>query len=157
MPFRVKSGEQVVEVLGTHFDINAYANEPSIKTTLLEGSVKVNYNSASALIKPGQQTVISLNNFKEIVVRDADLEKEMAWKNGVFSFENDDLQSVMRQIARWYDAEVIYEGDFPDDKFFGGIPKSSKLSGVAKILELNNIHLKINGRTIRVNYKAPAP
>lgn len=157
MPFKVKSGRQVVEVLGTHFDINAYDNEPVIKTTLLEGSVKVNYNNASALIKPGQQTIIALNVAKKIDVRDADLEKELAWKNGAFSFENDDLQSVMRQIARWYDAEVVYEGDFPDDKFFGGIPKSSKLSGVAKILELNNIHLKISGRTIRVNYRAPAP
>ena len=157
MPFKVKSGRQVVEVLGTHFDINAYDNEPVIKTTLLEGSVKVNYNNASALIKPGQQTIIALNDAKKIDVRDADLEKELAWKNGAFSFENDDLQSVMRQIARWYDAEVVYEGDFPDDKFFGGIPKSSKLSGVAKILELNNIHLKISGRTIRVNYRAPAP
>ena len=157
MPFKVKSGRQVVEVLGTHFDINAYDDEPVIKTTLLEGSVKVNYNNASALIKPGQQTIIALNDAKKIDVRDADLEKELAWKNGAFSFENDDLQSVMRQIARWYDAEVVYEGDFPDDKFFGGIPKSSKLSGVAKILELNNIHLKISGRTIRVNYRAPAP
>jgi transmembrane sensor len=157
MPFKVKSGRQVVEVLGTHFDINAYDNEPVIKTTLLEGSVKVNYNNASTLIKPGQQAIIAFNDAKNIDVHDADLEKEMAWKNGAFSFENDDLHSVMRQIARWYDAEVIYEGDFPDDKFFGGIPKSSKLSGVAKILELNNIHLKINGRTIRVNYKVPAP
>jgi transmembrane sensor len=157
MPFKVKSGRQVVEVLGTHFDINAYDNEPVIKTTLLEGSVKVNYNNASTLIKPGQQAIIAFNDAKNIDVHDADLEKEMAWKNGAFSFENDDLHSVMRQIARWYDAEVVYEGDFPDDKFFGGIPKSSKLSGVAKILELNNIHLKISGRTIRVNYRAPAP
>ncbi|HEX8609518.1 MAG TPA: FecR domain-containing protein [Pedobacter sp.] len=157
VPFKVRSGQQIVEVLGTHFDINAYQDEPVIKTTLLEGSVKVHYGTASALIKPGQQTIINVNDHKEITVRDADLEKEMAWKNGIFSFDNDDLKSVMRQIARWYDAEVIYEGDIPDDKFIGGIPKSSRLSGVAKILELNNIHLKINGRTIRVTYKAPAP
>jgi transmembrane sensor len=157
VPFKVRSGQQIVEVLGTHFNINAYQDEPVIKTTLLEGSVEVQYGTASALIKPGQQTIVNVNDQKEIVFRDADLEKEMAWKNGVFSFDNDDLKSVMRQIARWYDAEVIYEGDIPDDKFNGGIPKSSRLSGVAKILELNNIHLKINGRTIRVTYKAPAP
>lgn len=157
MPFRVKSGQQVVEVLGTHFDVNAYPDEPVMKTTLLEGSVKVHNGSAFETIKPGQQTVIKINDAKLITVRDADLEKEMAWKNGAFSFDNDDLKSVMRQIARWYDAEVIYEGDFPDDKFIGGISRSSKLSGVAKILGLNNIRLKISGKTIRVSYMNPAP
>ena len=157
MPFRVKSGQQVVEVLGTHFDVNAYPDEPVMKTTLLEGSVKVHNGSAFETIKPGQQTVIKINDAKLITIRDADLEKEMAWKNGAFSFDNDDLKSVMRQIARWYDAEVIYEGDFPDDKFIGGISRSSKLSGVAKILGLNNIRLKISGKTIRVSYMNPAP
>jgi transmembrane sensor len=157
MPFRVKSGQQVIEVLGTHFDVNAYADEPALKTTLLEGSVKVTTGQAIALIKPGQQALINLTDQKKIIVRDADLEKEMAWKNGVFSFENDDLKSIMRQIARWYDADVIYEGEFPDDKFFGGIPRNSKLSAVAKILKLNNIILKIDGKTIRVSYQNPAP
>jgi transmembrane sensor len=157
MPFKVQSRQQVVEVLGTHFDVNAYHDEPVVKTTLLEGSVKVHYGTAAALIKPGQQTLVKLADFKDIVTRDADIEKEMAWKNGVFSFDNDDLRSVMRQIARWYDAEVIYEGDFPDETFIGGISKNSKLSQVAQILKLNNINLKINGKTIRVSYKAPAP
>jgi transmembrane sensor len=157
MPFRVRSGQQVVEVLGTHFDINAYKDEAVIKTTLLEGSVSVQSSAASTVIKPGQQAVIAVNNYKKIIIQDADLEKELAWKNGVFSFENDDLKSIMRQIARWYDAEVIYEGDFPDDKFIGGISRNSKLSAVAKILELNNINLKINGKTIRVSYKKTAP
>ena len=119
--------------------------------------MKVTVGQATALIKPGQQAVIDKGDQKKITVRDADLEKEMAWKNGVFSFENDDLKSIMRQIARWYDADVIYEGEFPDDKFIGGIARNSKLSAVAKILELNNIHLKINGRTIRVSYLNTAP
>jgi len=157
MPFRVKAGQQVVEVLGTHFDISAYQDEPIMKTTLLEGSVKVKYSNASETIKPGQQTVIQLTGDKTIQVRNANLEKEIAWKNGIFSFENDDLKSIMRQISRWYDASVIYEGDFPDDKFIGGISRNSKLSEVSKILELNNINLKISGKTIRVSYKSPAP
>jgi transmembrane sensor len=156
MPFIVKSREQVIEVLGTHFDVNAYADEPAIKTTLLEGAVKVTYQKASVSIKPGQQAVIDKDDQKNIKVRNADLEREMAWKNGVFSFENDDLKSIMRQVARWYDVEVIYEGKFPDDKFFGGIPRNSKLSAVAKILELNNIQLIISGKTIRVSYQNPA-
>ena len=157
MPFRVKSGQQVIEVLGTHFDVNAYADEPALKTTLLEGAVKVTVGQAIALIKPGQQSVVNNSDLKKIIVSNADLEKEMAWKNGVFSFENDDLKSIMRQIARWYDVDVIYEGEFPDDKFFGGIPRNSKLSAVAKILKLNNILLKIDGKTIRVSYQNPAP
>jgi transmembrane sensor len=157
MPFRVQSGQQVVEVLGTHFDVNAYGDEPVLKTTLLEGSVKVTVGRATALIKPGQQSVVNNTDQKKIIVSNADLEKEMAWKNGVFFFENDDLKSIMRQVARWYDADVIYEGEFPDDKFFGGIPRNSKLSAVAKILKLNNILLKIDGKTIRVSYQNPAP
>lgn len=157
MPFKVKSGQQIIEVLGTHFDVNAYADEPALKTTLLEGSVKVTVGQATALIKPGQQTIVNNTDLRKIIVSNADLEKEMAWKNGVFSFENDDLKSIMRQIARWYDVDVIYDGEFPDDKFFGGIPRNSKLSAVAKILKLNNILLKIDGKTIRVSYHNPAP
>lgn len=157
MPFMVKSGQQVIKVLGTHFDVNAYADEPALKTTLLEGAVEVTSHKAVVRIKPGQQALVEKKDQKNIIVREADLEKEMAWKNGVFSFENDDLKSIMRQVARWYDVEVIYEGEFPDDKFFGGIPRNSKLSAVAKILELNNIQLKVNGKTIRVSYQNPAP
>jgi len=156
MPFMVKSGQQVIKVLGTHFDVNAYADEPALKTTLLEGAVEVTSHKAAVRIKPGQQALVEKKDQKNIIVREADLEKEMAWKNGVFSFENDDLKSIMRQVARWYDVEVIYEGEFPDDKFFGGIPRNSKLSAVAKILELNNIQLKVNGKTIRVSYQNPA-
>ncbi|MEJ7558352.1 MAG: FecR domain-containing protein [Pedobacter sp.] len=156
-PFKVESGKQTVEVLGTHFNINAYHDEPIVKTTLLEGSVKVHSGTAHALIKPGQQTLVTWTDVNHINTREADLDKEMAWKNGAFSFDNDDLKSVMRQIARWYDAEVIYEGEFPNDTFIGGISRNSKLSQVAQILALNNINLKIIGKTIRVSYKTPAP
>jgi len=154
-PFSVSSGTHTVEVLGTHFNINAYSNEKTIKTTLLEGSVKVSVGQRSALIVPGQQTLVERDNPLEITKREADLSKEMAWKNGVFSFENDDLKSVMRQISRWYDVNVVYSGNFPDEEFFGEISRNSNLSEVAKILELNNIHLDIADKTIKVTYLSP--
>ena len=154
-PFIVSSGTHTVEVLGTHFNINAYSNEKAIKTTLLEGSVKVSVGGRSALIVPGQQTLVERDNPLEVIKRNADLSKEMAWKNGIFSFEKDDLKSVMRQLSRWYDVNVVYSGDFPDEEFFGEISRNSNLSEVAKILELNNIHLEIAEKTIKVTYISP--
>ncbi|TDQ07123.1 FecR family protein [Pedobacter metabolipauper] len=152
MPFRVNAAMQSIEVLGTHFNINAYGDEPAIKTTLLEGSVKVSSGQNSAILVPGQQSLIKWDDSRNIVKQFADLEKETAWKDNLFSFDNDDLRAVMRQISRWYDAEVVYVGDFPDEKFFGEISRNSNLSEVAKIFELNNIHLNISGKTIKVSY-----
>ena len=154
-PFSVSSGTHTVEVLGTHFNINAYSNEKTIKTTLLEGSVKVSVGERYELIVPGQQTLVERDTPFEITKKNADLSKEMAWKNGIFSFERDDLKSIMRQISRWYDVNVVYSGDFPDEQFFGEISRNSNLSEVAKILELNNIHLEITGKTIKVSYISP--
>jgi transmembrane sensor len=150
-PFKVKSGIQTIEVLGTHFNVNAYHDEAAIKTTLLEGSVKVAAGTNTGLIVPGQQCVVATqtgNLFK----RNVNLEKETAWKNGVFAFENDDLKAVMRQVARWYDVDVEYAGSFPDQKFFGEISRSSNLSDVFKILEINNVHFAIKGKTVVVSY-----
>lgn len=149
-PFQVRSGNHVVEVLGTHFNINSYSEEDKIITTLLEGSVKVLSGSRSGLIAPGQQSQVSKSGSGIIKVLDADTEKAIAWKNGLFSFNNDDIKSIMGQVARWYDVEVIYEGAITKEKFFGEISRSSKLSDVFKILELNNVHFKIKDKTVTV-------
>ncbi|MCC8408178.1 DUF4974 domain-containing protein [Mucilaginibacter sp. UR6-1] len=149
MPFRVRSQGQTVEVLGTHFNINAYADEQSIKTTLLEGAVKVLNNTSSVTITPGQQAVVTGNT---ITRHDVDTGEETAWKDGVFAFEDADLRSVMRQISRWYDVDVVYDDNLPDDKFYGEISRNSKLSEVFKILELNNFKFRINGKTVTVSY-----
>lgn len=150
--FRVVSGMQTVEVLGTHFNVNAYTDEETIKTTLLEGSVKVSAAKASAVIEPGEQAVWNRSSENELIKRWVDTDKEMAWINGVFSFEGDDLKSIMRQVARWYDVNVIYEGPINEEKYFGGISRNSKLSAVFKILELNNVNFKVSGKTVKVSY-----
>lgn len=150
--FRVVSGLQTVEVLGTHFNVNAYTDEETIKTTLLEGSVKVSTASASAVIEPGEQAVWNRSSENELSKRRIDIDKETAWINGVFTFEGDDLKSIMRQVARWYDVNVIYEGPINEEKYFGGISRNSKLSAVFKILELNNVNFKVSGKTVKVSY-----
>lgn len=153
MPFRVISNNQVVEVLGTHFNINAYTDEGSIKTTLLEGSVKVTSGTSSITIKPGQQAVVNNNT---LTSKQVDLDEETAWKNGVFAFEDADLRSVMRQVSRWYDVDVVYDDNLPGDKFYGEISRNSKLSEVFKILELNNFKFTLKGKTVTVSYAPKA-
>lgn len=153
MPFRVVAGAQTVEVLGTHFNINAYRDEAAVKTTLLEGSVKVSLGSNSTLIIPGEQAVTSTNGSDNIFTHTVDVDKETAWKNGIFSFQNDDLKAVMRQVARWYDVKVIYAANLPHEKFIGEISRTSNLSDVIKILELNDVHFDVQDRTVMVSAK----
>lgn len=151
-PFRVVSGMQTVEVLGTHFNVNAYADEQTIRTTLLEGAVKVFTPKGSSLIEPGEQVVANRLTRNATVKRDVNTAKEISWINGVFSFDGDDLKSVMRQIARWYDVDIVYAGPLNDEKYFGEISRNSRLSEVFKILELNNVQFEVNGKIVKVSY-----
>jgi len=153
MPFKVKSGAQTVEVLGTHFNINAYDDEASIKTTLLEGSVRVSSGTNAVTIVPGQQAGTKRTETGEISKYTVDVDKETAWKDGLFSFQNDDLKSIMRQVARWYDVKVVYASNLPNEKFIGEISRTSNLSDVFKILELNNVHFAVEGKTVTVSAK----
>ncbi|MNL02690.1 fec operon regulator FecR [compost metagenome] len=155
--FKVVSTQQTVEVLGTHFNINAYADEEKIKTTLLEGSVKVANSMSTTIIEPGEQAVVDRTGTGAIVKHHVNIAKETAWINGVFSFEGDDLKSVMRQVSRWYDVNVIYTGTLSDEKYFGEISRSSKLSEVFKILELNNVQFELIGKTVKVSYNQRSP
>jgi ferric-dicitrate binding protein FerR (iron transport regulator) len=150
-PFRVSSGIQTVTVLGTHFNINAYSDEATIKTTLLEGSVEVAAAGNKGLIVPGQQMVVQ-PQAGTLYKRNVNTDKEVAWKNGFFSFDGDDLKAVMRQVARWYNVDVAYSGNLANDQFYGEIPRSSKLADVLKIMEINNVHFDIDGRRITVSY-----
>ncbi|HVW98368.1 MAG TPA: FecR domain-containing protein [Mucilaginibacter sp.] len=151
MPFRVIAGIQTVEVLGTHFNINAYKDETEIKTTLLEGSVKVSSGSNAIRIAPGEQAVTGKNGDNGILKHVVDVDKETAWKNGLFSFRDDDLKYVMRQVARWYDIKVAYDGKLPAERYFGEIPRSSNLSDVFKILELNGVHFEVQNKTVTIS------
>jgi len=152
-PFRVSSNGQTVEVLGTHFNINAYSDERLIKTTLLEGSVRVSRGQKTAVLKPGQQAQISHSDTDSgiSIIPDADIEEAVAWKNGLFILD-DHIQPVMRLISRWYDVDVIYDGAVPDDVFGGEVPRFQNISEVLKVLQLTKkVHFKIDGRKIIVS------
>lgn len=148
-PFNVEAGNISVDVLGTSFNVQAYADDKAIATTLLEGSLKVN----AVLIKPGQQAVINRgaeNNTPEILTG-VDLQKVMAWKNGFFNFENVPLKEVMKQLERWYDIDVKYEGQTPDVIFKGGMDRGVQLSGIIRFLQTFGISATLNGRTMIIS------
>jgi ferric-dicitrate binding protein FerR (iron transport regulator) len=156
-PFHVKVNEMEVQVLGTHFNINAYPDEKTVKTTLLEGSVKVSSihplstvnSQLSIVLSPGQQAVLHHDN-GTIVVHETDTDIAIAWKNGLFRFDETDLPTIMRQISRWYDVEVSYEGKIPERTFGGGIDRNLPLSSILKALGKNNIQYKTEGRKIMI-------
>ncbi|MNL39093.1 fec operon regulator FecR [compost metagenome] len=151
MPFKVKSEGQLVEVLGTHFNINSYKDEQQIKTTLLEGSVKVHAHKGflndDVLLKPGQQSVLA----KKLTIADVDTEEAVAWKNNKFTFNSEPLELIMRQISRWYDVDIAYKGDISGKVFTGTISRYANVTQVLKMLELTNlVHFKIEERRITV-------
>lgn len=146
LPFIVNVDDKSsIEVLGTHFNVNSYADESAIRTTLLEGSVTVN----GAVLKPGQQARI--NGERLTVLNNADIDKVMAWRNGLFNFEDASLEEVMRQLARWYDVEVIYQKGIPDIRFEGEISRNIQLSNLLKVLARAEVKFKIEeGRRLVV-------
>jgi len=157
MPFYVKAGNSEIKVLGTHFNITAYADDKAIKTTLLEGSVEVSLVNSAALetsnktviLEPGQQFQLEKNNTWNIV--NADLEEAVAWKNGFFIFNNENIESIMLKLARWYDVKVIYEVSSENKNFTGHISRSQNVSEVLSMLELTeSLHFKIEGKTITI-------
>lgn len=151
MPFLVSSAGQVVEVLGTHFNISAYPDEAVLKTTLLEGSVRVSKAgfSQSELLVPGQQSTI--RNGGKILISAVNATNAIAWKNGYFVFANEGLESVMKKISRWYNIEVAYTGNVTKEEFVGSVSKFENISEVLAALELTGlVHFKIEGRRITV-------
>ncbi len=155
-PFTVSVNGTEVHVLGTHFNINAYSDEATVKTTLLEGSVKVSKGNTGKMISPGEQAVTGNNDNvvnPEISVQQADVDAVIAWKNGRFVFKGDNIQSVMRQLARWYNAEVSYEENVTHEEFVGVINRS-RYDNIADILEMmgktGTVSFAINGRHITV-------
>lgn len=143
-PFHVKVNAVDVEVLGTHFNINGYSDESYMKTTLLEGSVKISRKDGeTVLLKPKQQAGINQSTHEPIAVTMPDMDEVMAWKNGRFFFNNTDLKTIMRQIMRWYDVDVEYMGNVPVRYFTADISRNNHLSAILKILELSNIHFRL--------------
>jgi ferric-dicitrate binding protein FerR (iron transport regulator) len=148
-PFHVRTGTQDVEVLGTHFNVNAYGDEEAVRTTLLEGSVKVSKDAASVIIKPGEQAVIASHS-PFTIDHSPDIDQVMAWKNGMFTFNGADIHTIMRQITRWYDVDVVFEGDIKGT-FHAEIGRNTNVSNVFRMLETTGaVHFKIDGKKIVV-------
>lgn len=154
MPFKVISAHQVIEVLGTHFNINTYEDESADKTTLLEGSVKIHKRNVqgkeeniSTILKPGQQAILA-SDAESFKVSAADEEAAVAWKNGYFKFNRDNIQTIMRQVSRWYNVDVEYRGKISEDLFVGKINRSENVSEVLRILQLSKINTTIKGDKI---------
>jgi transmembrane sensor len=163
IPFRVhfsspsKDGggrEGVIEVMGTQFNVNAYHDESTIKTTLLEGKVKLlSSEKQTAILQPGQQAQIkntTIGNGQIRVIKDVDMEEAIAWKNGLFYFDNVDIQAIMRQLARWYNVQVIFKGKVPARRFAGQVSRNSNLSQVLRILELSKVRFTVEGNVVTV-------
>ncbi|MGX5818722.1 FecR domain-containing protein [Chitinophaga lutea] len=146
-PFQVKIGTQAsVTVLGTRFNINAYDDETAISTTLVEGSVRVSSPGGEAVLRPGAQARVTAGGGIRVV--EADAEQAIAWKNDVFNFRDADVPSVMRQLSRWYDVEVVYEGKVPAAHFQGEIQRDLPLQDVLEGLKTAGLQFRTEGRKI---------
>ncbi|WP_317505115.1 FecR family protein [Flavitalea sp. BT771] len=139
-PFMVSAGKEVIKVLGTHFNVNAYADEQMVKTTLLEGSVKIN---DKAILQPGEQ-------YGGGIISKVDADASVAWVYGYFQFEHADIRTVMRQLSRWYDVEVRYEGRITSELFGGELQRNLKLSEVLELLSGTGIHYTLNGKMLTI-------
>lgn len=150
-PFKVKlNGGEEITVLGTTFNVMTYKNEPVQKVTLLEGRINLSNQSNNKTLKPGQQAVIS--NGEMEINNDAVIDHEIAWKNGLFDFQNDDLPTIMRQISRWYNVEIVTNGSKNSGHFTGSMRKSAGISEVLKMLEVaGDVRFAIVGNKIIIN------
>jgi len=152
MPFRVSvnnpaaSKNTEIEVLGTGFDVNAYQDEAGQRTTLIEGSVRVTSDAGAVTLKPSEQAIGSVNQLKTMQLENP--EQTIAWKNGYFEFENADIPTIMRQISRWYDVDVEYQGKGSDDHFSGRFSRNVSLAVVLQILHTSGVQLLADDKKI---------
>lgn len=151
MPFVVSKGGNNVQVLGTHFNINAYDDEQTMKVTLLEGSVRVHAAGSPdpKMIKPGEQALVEKSGNIELL-HSVNIDEVMAWKNELFSFSGVGMEGIMRQVARWYDVDVVFEKEI-NEKFYAEVSRSTNVSTLLKMLEATkSVEFSIEGKTIRV-------
>lgn len=150
MPFTINANNVNIKVLGTHFNVMAYGNEPSVKTTLLEGSVMLNSHDRQALLVPGQQAAVA-NSGGKIDVNYVNTDDAVSWKNGYFVFRNENLVSIMRKVARWYDVDVEYESDVSHVVFGGSVSRAKNIEELLNNIQLTgSVHFKIEGRRVIV-------
>ena len=151
MPFLVRTNNAMdIKVLGTQFNVMAYDDEKNINTTLIEGSVEVLKGSGKTMLKPGQEAILNRGS-GNIKVAQADLEQAIAWKNGYFIFYNENIENIMRKVSRWYNVDIVYQGNLSNKDFVGTISRNKNVSELLKMLELTGaIHFRIDGRRITV-------
>lgn len=148
-PFRVETDNQEVEVLGTHFNINSFKDESGIRTTLLEGSVKVSSGNKSAVLTPGQQAEVGVN----ITIKNVKAEDAIAWRDGYFRFDDESLESIMKKLSRWYDVDVVYMDEGLKDEQFAAVAKrTSNASALLKMMEqTGNVKFEVKGSQILIS------
>lgn len=155
--FMVNANATTTEVLGTHFNVNAYANNESTKITLLEGSVRETAGADKVILRPGQQAQVAVQSVAQThsgnisVINNADIEKVMAWKNGLFNFNGESLSEVMKQLERWYDVEVQYTQGVPQKKLIGKMTKDVTLNGLLIGLKELGVNCRLEGRKLIVS------
>jgi len=150
-PFMVMvSNRQNIEVLGTHFNVEAYDGEQQIKTTLLEGSVRIIYGKKETLLKPDQMALTDFSA-STISVKSADTDEVMAWKNGMFIFSDENIVSIMKRLSRWYNIDVTFKGNVKGLSFGGNYSRDKTLSNLLKNIELTEkVHFVTEGRRVTV-------
>ncbi|MDB5120936.1 MAG: FecR family protein [Sphingobacteriales bacterium] len=150
MPFKVAVNGIDIQVLGTHFNVMAYTDEKAVKTTLLEGAVKLSNGSHAAFLKPGEQGILNEQQ-TSFNVKDVNVENEIAWKNGFFAFDDESIQTIMKEISRWYDVDVVFNEKIVRRNFGGTVSRFKDVAEVLRALELTgSVHFKVEGRRIVV-------
>lgn len=149
-PFRVKVNGLTVDVLGTHFNVKAYDDEPLVQATLIEGSVKVSSHAGEQFLRPGKQASLDKTK-KQLEIREANIKDVLAWKNDLFRFSKESIEEVMRKVGRWYNVEIVYSGVGTDTQFSGMISRNVPLSQVLKMLEMTGgAKFRVEGRRVTV-------
>lgn len=149
-PFKVFSGGQSIEVLGTHFVVNTNADNTQVKTTLIEGRIRLSNGRVTKVLKPGQESYLTVNKDEIVVANKQNPEAAVAWKDGYFEFDNAGFETVKEQISKWYDVEFVYDR-LPDNLFYGKVERKISLDKVLQMLEIvGNIHFKTEGRKVYV-------
>lgn len=151
-PFMVIAAGQIIKDVGTHFNINAYHDEPIISTTVSQGRVSISNAQHQVLLSAGEQAQVKNSDRNaHISIKTVDIEEALAWKDGRFVFDNENIHSIMRKLARWYDIEPEYVSNLPEIGFGGSVSRNKNISEVLKVLELTQaVHFKIDGRRVRI-------
>lgn len=148
-PFRVAANDMMITVTGTHFNVNAYNDEPFLATTVLEGGVKVTSNNKTVILSPNEQSLANATGSIS-VNRNVNVSEIVAWRERFFHFESADLPTILRELARWYDVDVAYEGVISKERFFVIVNRNSSLSAVLKALQANDVEFHIEGKKLTV-------